>query len=124
MGSVHFDRVRYAVVEARYSSTELERLVIAYQQEKTLRALIAPHRIVSIGFASEHEAAEMLNLSKTPQGRLRRWLRPLEAGLSTTAGIGSAIASLFAREQSALVVDGGYQERLDRTPSIAATSCR
>jgi hypothetical protein len=88
MGSiVHLQRVRYAVVEARYDRVRSERFVIAYQKDKTLRAFIAARRIIATGFSSENEAAEMLDPFSTRQGRWRRWLRPIEAGLSTVTGL-------------------------------------
>jgi hypothetical protein len=83
MGSiVRFNRVQYAVVEARYDRANAERFVIAYQKEKSLRELIAAPRIIASGFSSENEAAEMLHFFSKHQGRFRRWLRPLEARLN------------------------------------------
>jgi hypothetical protein len=52
--------VRYAVIQACTKADRPERLVIAYQDEKCLRGLIATPSIIGLGFASREEA--MANL--------------------------------------------------------------
>jgi hypothetical protein len=87
MGSmVRVHRVQYAVVEAHYSKARLERFVLAYEREKSLREFIAAPRIIASGFSSEKQAEDMLDAFDAHQGRLRRWLLPFEASLSTIAG--------------------------------------
>ena len=61
MGAVvHCATVRYAVIQASGNKDRPERLVIAYQDENSLRALIASPSLIGLGFASREEA--MANL--------------------------------------------------------------
>jgi hypothetical protein len=49
--------VKYAVIQVRSTKGSLERLVVAYPNEETLRGLIANPSIVDVGFSSRDEAA-------------------------------------------------------------------
>ena len=57
---VHCSNLRYAVIQASSKNDRPERLVIAYQDENSLRALIASPSLIGLGFASREEA--MANL--------------------------------------------------------------
>lgn len=48
--------VRYAVIRVSSTKAMLERIVIAYPNEETLRGLIAGASIIGFGFASQEEA--------------------------------------------------------------------
>lgn len=48
--------VQYAVVEGLHTETGNERVVIAYQNERSLRELIAAPAILGFGFSSREEA--------------------------------------------------------------------
>jgi hypothetical protein len=48
--------IQYAVIAGLRTETGLERLVIAYPSEKTLRDLIAASSILAVGFSSREEA--------------------------------------------------------------------
>jgi hypothetical protein len=48
--------MRYAVIQIRTASSCPEQLVLAYQDEKSLRELIARPSIVGLGFSSREEA--------------------------------------------------------------------
>jgi hypothetical protein len=54
---VDFPDVRYAVIEGLRTETGHEHIVIAYPNEKSLRALFAAPSIVAFGFATRDEAA-------------------------------------------------------------------
>jgi len=56
----HCSDVRYAVIQASSKKDRPERLVIAYQDEQSLRDLIAAPSIIGLGFASREEAIEIL----------------------------------------------------------------
>jgi len=57
MGAVVYcSTVHYAVIQASSKKDRPERLVIAYQDENCLRALIASPSIIGLGFASREEA--------------------------------------------------------------------
>jgi hypothetical protein len=57
MGAVvHCSTVSYAVIQASSKKDQPERLVIAYQDENSLRALIASPSLIGLGFASREEA--------------------------------------------------------------------
>src|SRR5438270_1554203 len=58
--------VRYAVIAGLRTETGLERLVIAYANEKSLRDLIAARSIIAIGFSSREEAAAGRNAFLRP----------------------------------------------------------
>ena len=58
--------VRYAVIAGLRTETGLERLVIAYPNEKSLRDLIAARSILAVGFSSSEEAAAGRNASLRP----------------------------------------------------------
>jgi hypothetical protein len=58
--------VRYAVIAGLRTETSLERLVIAYTNEKSLRNLIAARSIIALGFSSHEEAAAGRNSSMRP----------------------------------------------------------
>ena len=49
-------RVRYAVIQLRQSDGRLERFVIRYDDERTLRQFLAKPSIVATGFLSRDEA--------------------------------------------------------------------
>lgn len=48
--------VQYAVIAGLRTETGIERLVIAYPSEESLRDLIAPSSIIALGFSSREEA--------------------------------------------------------------------
>ena len=54
---LQFSNVRFAVIRLSSSKGSLERLVLAYPNEETLRGLIADASIVGLGFSSRDEAA-------------------------------------------------------------------
>jgi len=58
--------VRYAVIAGLRTETGLERLVIAYPNEKSLRDLIAARSILAVGFSSREEAAAGRNAFLRP----------------------------------------------------------
>jgi hypothetical protein len=66
---VRLDRVRYAIIEARYSETMSERIVIAYQGQRALHELIVPARIVAHGFFSKADAEEFGHMLDAPLQR-------------------------------------------------------
>lgn len=49
-------RVRYAVIQLRESDGSVERFVIGYENERTLRQFLAKPSIVATGFLSRDEA--------------------------------------------------------------------
>jgi len=53
---VHSSIAQYAVIEAHRTEGPLERFVIAYPDEESLRELIAGPSIIACGFASRAEA--------------------------------------------------------------------
>jgi hypothetical protein len=55
--AVDYPNGRYAVIEGLQTETGHEHIVIAYPNEKTLRAAFAAPSIVAFGFATREEAA-------------------------------------------------------------------
>jgi hypothetical protein len=61
---------RYAVIRVSSASDPPERLILAYPDEETLRALIAEPSIVGVGFGSREEAVSISNAAlKKPAAR-------------------------------------------------------
>ena len=58
--------LQYAVIAGLHTETGIERLVIAYPSEESLRDLIAAPSIIAAGFSSREEAAEGGGASNTP----------------------------------------------------------
>lgn len=52
--------MQYAVIQVRRSDAGLERFVIGYEDERTLRQLLARPSIVATGFSSRDEATTKL----------------------------------------------------------------
>lgn len=48
--------MRYAVIQIRENDERIERLVIAYRDERVLRGFLTAHSIVATGFSSADEA--------------------------------------------------------------------
>jgi hypothetical protein len=63
---VDYSGVRYAVIAGLRTETGPEHLVIAYPNEKSLRALIAGRSIIAVGFSSREQAATGRNSSVRP----------------------------------------------------------
>jgi hypothetical protein len=59
--SPQFTKVQYAVIQLSSISDPPERLILAYTDERTLRALIAGPSIVGLGFGSREEAVSTEN---------------------------------------------------------------
>ena len=53
---LQFTKVQYAVIRLSSTTDPPERLILAYPDEETLRALIAEPSIVGLGFGSREEA--------------------------------------------------------------------
>lgn len=60
---INFSDVQYAVIEALQTEAGPERLVIAYRNEQSLRAVIAASCIIAFGFSSREEAAASTQVS-------------------------------------------------------------
>ena len=54
---VEYGNMQYAVIAGLHTETGIERLVIAYPNEESLRDLIAAPSILAAGFSSREEAA-------------------------------------------------------------------
>jgi hypothetical protein len=65
---------RYAVVSVR-SEPDRERLVIAYPDEETLRDLIAPPSIVTLGYTSRADALKNIDRCVTAKASLKQLLK-------------------------------------------------
>lgn len=72
--SVDTSTWRYAVISVR-SEPGRERLVIAYPDEETLRALIAAPSIVALGYTSRAHALKNIDRCVTTTASLKRWLK-------------------------------------------------
>ena len=65
--------LQYAVIAGLHTETGIERLVIAYPNEESLRDLIAAPSIIAAGFSSREEAAAGSRASIAPTvGRQQR----------------------------------------------------
>ena len=56
-----FNKLRYAVIQLSSITDPPEQLILAYRDERTLRALIAGPSIVRLGFGSREEAVSSEN---------------------------------------------------------------
>ena len=56
-----FTKLQYAVIQLSSITDPPERLILAYRDERTLRALIAGPSIVGLGFGSREEAVSTEN---------------------------------------------------------------
>ena len=63
--------MQYAVIAGLHTETGIERLVIAYPNEESLRDLIAASSIIAAGFSSPEEAAADSRPSVAPETSLR-----------------------------------------------------
>jgi hypothetical protein len=59
---LQFTKLQYAVIQLSSITDPPERLILAYRDERTLRALIAGPSIVGMGFVSREEAVSSENL--------------------------------------------------------------
>ena len=59
--SLQFTKLQYAVIQLSSIADPPERLILAYTDERTLRALIAAPSIVALGFGSRDEAVSSEN---------------------------------------------------------------
>ena len=58
---LHFTKLQYAVIQISSITDRPERLILAYADERTLRAVIAGPSIVGLGFSSREEAVSIEN---------------------------------------------------------------
>jgi hypothetical protein len=58
---LQFTKLQYAVIQVSNMTDPPERLILAYTDERTLRALIARPSIVGLGFGSRDEAVSTEN---------------------------------------------------------------
>ena len=58
---LQFSKVQYAVIQLSSNTDPPDRLILAYTDERTLRALIAGPSIVGLGFDSREEAVSTEN---------------------------------------------------------------
>jgi uncharacterized protein YegL len=65
---------QYAVISVR-SEPDLERLVVAYPDQETLRDLIAAPSIVALGYTSRAAALKNINRCVTTKASLKRLLK-------------------------------------------------
>ena len=76
---VQFAKVQYAVIQLSSITDPPDRLILAYTDERTLRALIAGRSIVGLGFDSREEAVS------TENPTLEKAIAPLPANESESA---------------------------------------
>ena len=101
---VDFSSVHYAVIAGLHTETGLERLVITYRNEESLRDLIAAPSIIAVGFSTREEAVagggtekyqHRLNWAKR-RGQTSSILRRLARLISTSySGVATAAVAIF-----------------------------
>jgi hypothetical protein len=94
------DRILYAAIEARRGGGAIERFVIAYTWEQSLRELLAAPSIVATGCLTREHAEEICREEKPGRDRSQQQMRQVFAlnaapRLALHDGVCSAIRSVW-----------------------------